>query len=52
MSGVQLSVRIKKNLRLEYLGEVRLVKEIEIGGCEILICKNPLKKGIVRERVY
>ena len=43
---------MEKNLRLEYPVKVKLVNEIEIRGCEILVCKNPRNKGIVREKVF
>lgn len=44
MSGAQLSVCMEKDLKLEYLGEIRFVHKVEIGGCEILIYRNPKKK--------
>ena len=47
----QMSIRMEKNIKLEYPSEVGFVNEIEIGGCEILVCKNPKNKGIVREKV-
>ena len=43
---------MEKNLRLGYPVKVKLVNEIEIRGCEILVCKNPRNKGIVREKVF
>ena len=43
---------MEKNLRLEYPVKVKLVNEIEIRGSEILVCKNPRNKGIVREKVF
>ena len=43
---------MEKNLRLEYAVKVKFVNEIEIRGCEILVCKNPRNKGIVREKVF
>ena len=51
MSNAQLSIQMEKNLKLEYLGEVGFVNEIEIGGYEIIACKNPRNKVIVREKV-
>ena len=51
MRVTQLSVHMEKNLRPEYHGKVGFVIEIEIGGCEILVCKNPKNKGLVREKV-
>ena len=51
MSNMQLSVRMEKNLRLKYPSKVGLINEIEIWGIEILVCKNPRNKGIVRKRV-
>ena len=35
---------MEKNLRFEYSGEIWLVNKVEIGGCEILVYKNPKKK--------
>ena len=43
---------MEKNLRLEYPVKVKFVNEIEIRGCEILVCKSPRNKGIVREKVF
>ena len=51
MKVAKLSIHMEKNLKLEYPDEVRFINEIEIGGCEILLCKNPKNKGIVREKV-
>ena len=45
---------MEKNLRFEYSSELWLVNKVEIGGCEILVYKNPKKKkskGLVRGRV-
>ena len=50
--GSQLSVHMEENLRLAYLGKVELVGEVEIGGCEVLVCKNPRNKGVIRQRVH
>ena len=43
---------MEKNLILEYPVKVKFVNEIEIRGYEILVCKNPRNKGIVREKVF
>lgn len=52
MSGAQLSVCMEKDLELEYLGEIRFVHKVEIGGCEILIYRNPKKKKEFLKRIY
>ena len=44
VSVTQLSVCMEKNLRFEYSVEIWLVNKVEIGGCDILVCKNPKKK--------
>lgn len=53
MSGAQLFVCMEKDLELEYLGEIRFVHKVEIGGCEILIYRNPKKKeeGILKKNI-
>ena len=50
--GSQLSAHMEENLGLAYLGKVELVGEVEIGGCEVLVCKNPRNKGVIRQRVH
>ena len=50
VGGSQLSVRMEENLRLEYPSKVGLIDEVEIGGCEVLVCKNPRNKSVIRER--
>nr|POF15913.1 hypothetical protein CFP56_17153 [Quercus suber] len=50
--GSQLFIRMEENLRLEYPGKVRLIDKVEIGSCEVLVCKNPRNKGVIRERVH
>ena len=37
------------DLGLEYLGEIGFVHKVEIGGCEILIYRNPKNKSIIRK---
>ena len=51
MSDTQLSICMEKNFRLKYPSKVGLINEIEIWGIEILVCKNPRNKVIVRKRV-
>lgn len=51
VSGAQLFFCIEKDLRLEYPGEIWLINKVEIGGCEILVYKNPKNKSIVREGI-
>ena len=43
---------MEENLGLAYLGKVELVGEVEIGGCEVLVYKNPRNKGVIRQRVH
>ena len=39
---------MNEDLELEYLHQVRLINEIEIGGCKMLIYKNPKNKSVIR----
>ena len=39
MGDSQLSICMEENLRLEYPGKVGLIGKVEIGGCEVFVCK-------------
>ena len=43
---------MEEDFGLEYLGKVMLVNEIEIRGCEVLICKNPNNEGVIRKGMH
>ena len=44
VSCSKLPISMNKDLGLKYPRQVRLVDQIEVRGCKILICKNPKKK--------
>ena len=48
MGGLQLFVRMQENFGLKYPSEVGLVDKAKIGGCKLLICKNPKNKSVIR----
>ena len=52
MNGAQLSVCMEKDLKLEYPSEIGFVNKVEIGGCEILICKNSKNKSIITKGTF
>ena len=52
VSGAQLSVCMEKDLRSEYPSEIGFVNKVEIGGYEILICKNSKNKSRITKGTF
>ena len=51
VGGAQLSVRKEKDLELKYPSEIWLVNQVDVGGREILVYRNPKNKSMIKKEV-
>ena len=52
VSCSNLPISMNKDLGLKYPRQVRVVDQIKVRGCKMLICKNPQNKNVIRRGVH